>query len=177
LHRRFHDRGAPKLLHEECPSHAATILVVRANERGHRCTGRRQRGSIHPRVHGHHRNLRGIRLDYRRHDLLRAVRHQQDHLHLTLDQVLHDLHLAFNIDLPLGCLHHQLEAKAIGRGLRTGLHVDEELVVERLDHERDGRLGDSIARAIAGRHEHGDDQERQPQTQGSRTHAAYRRER
>ena len=68
-----------------------------------------------------------------------------ERLDAGLDQVLDDLHLLLDVDLALGRLHLQVDAEPIGRLLRAAAHVDEERVVQRLEHERHGRLSSRVA--------------------------------
>jgi hypothetical protein len=95
---------------------------------------------VDARVDDDDRDLRVLRLDQRRHDLARAARRDDERLDAGLDQVLDDLHLLLDVDLALGRLHLQRHAEAIGRFLRAAAHVDEERVVQRLEHERHRRL-------------------------------------
>ena len=95
---------------------------------------------VEPRVDDHDRHVRGRGLDQRRHDFARSAGCDRQHIDAGLDQVLDDLHLLLDVNLTLGRLHLQGDAKPIGRLLRAPPHVHEERMVQRLQHERDGRL-------------------------------------
>ena len=94
-------------------------------------------------------NLRPVRLDDRRCDLARAAGGHDQHLDAGLEQVLDDLHLLLDVDLALGRLDDQLQARAIGCLLRPSLHVEKERVVECLHDERHARRPGGRGRGVA----------------------------
>ena len=139
-------------LHRVLAGELAAFVVVGADERLRLHARVRRRLRVDARVDDDDRHAGVSCFDERRHDLARAARRDAERLDAGLNQVLDDLHLLLDVDLALGGLHLQRDAEPIGRLLRAAAHVDEERMVERLEHERDRRLvGRLRSRAVAGR--------------------------
>ena len=131
---------AARHLDEIVARELAAFVVVRSDERLRAHAGIGGRLRVDTRVDDDDRHLGVLRLDQGGHDLARAARRDAERLDAGLDQVLHDLHLLLDVDLALGRLHLQRDAEAVGGLLRAAPHVDEERVVQGLEHERHGGL-------------------------------------
>ena len=131
----------------------AALVVVRPDERHRLHAGVGRRLHIEAGVDDDDRHLRVSGFHERRDDLARAARRDAERLDAGLNHVLDDLHLLLDVDLALGGLHLQRDAETIRGLLRAAAHVDEEGVVQRLEHERDGRLGGAVVAGVSRLHE------------------------
>ena len=133
-------RLAARGVHGVLTRQLAALVIVGADERLHLHTRIGRGLGIEAGVDDDDRDAGVPGFHERRNDLARPARGDHQYFDARLAKVFDNLHLLVDVHLALGGLHLQVDAKAIGRFLRAAPHIHEERVVERLEHQRHGRL-------------------------------------
>src|SRR6185436_7341679 len=94
--------------------------------------------------------MRLVCLHHRGNDFPRTARSNADRIDLALDKVLDNLQLFVDVDFPVGRLNDEVDSQSFCRLFGATLHVDEERIIQSLQHQSDSRTaGISIGSALA----------------------------